>query len=147
MKLHTALSPENIGPSAKLHSTTMVTLTRLLIMRIVASSLSGTRNRRITRSPEEDSSSSSHCTGVSEKNEISLPETNPEMTRAIIASESDTIWAVDMAGMLSRGLLMMSSRKLATCSVAGKGSESKTKNISYTKSSGISAPSVLSLQR
>lgn len=39
----------------------------------------------------------------------------------------------------SNGVLIMSRRIFATCSVAGKGSVSKTIEISYTKSRGIKA--------
>lgn len=86
MKLHTALMPENMGPRAKLQRMTIVTLTRLLMMSIVASSRSGISSRRNTRLPDDVVFSSSHCADDREKNDISLPETNPEIARANNAS-------------------------------------------------------------
>ncbi len=81
MKLHTGGIPSKTGPRAKLHSTTMVTLTRLLAMRMVASSRSGFASNSRTVAPAEVSSRSSHCCSLREKKEISLPDTNPEMMR------------------------------------------------------------------
>lgn len=115
----------------------MVTLTRLLMIRIVARRRSGERRSLNTRSPDELSSSSSHCTGVSEKKEISLPETKAETRSATMAQRSATMPSVEIGATLSNGLLIMSRRMFATCSVAGKGSVSKTIEISYTKSRGI----------
>ena len=132
MKLHTALMPEKMGPSAKLQSTTIVTLTRLLAIRMVANRRSGLSRRANTRSPLGVSSSSSHCVGVSEKKAISLPETNPETKRAKMARRSATIWSMPMADTESMGWLMKSNNKFATASVAGKGSVSKSVTISYT---------------
>ena len=95
-------------------------------MRIVARRRSGIRSSLNTRSPDELSSSSSHCTGVSEKNEISLPETNAEIRSAAKAHRSATMLSVENGATSSNGVLVMSRRVFATCSVAGKGSVSKT---------------------
>ncbi len=81
-KLNTSFMPANTGPSAKLQSMTMVTLTRLLAIRIVASNRSGCLSRRIMDSPFGSSSNSSSCEVSSEKYASSLPDTNPDTNSA-----------------------------------------------------------------
>ena len=132
MKLSTGLIPSNTGPSAKLHSTTMVTLTRLLAMRMVASRRSGFSSRPSTLRPVESSSSSSHCTGESEKNDISLPETNPEIIRASTASARATICDASIGATVHSGVSIISVRRFVAASMAGKGSVSNSVLISET---------------
>ena len=93
MKLSTGLIPSNMGPKAKLQSITMVTLTRLLAMSMVAKRRSGWRIRSSERSPLGVSSSSSIWAGESEKKAISLPETKAETRSAKTANRSAMIWA------------------------------------------------------
>ena len=78
---------------AKEVSTMMVTFTRLLAMRIVASRRSGMSSRRRIESERSPSSSSSACCGVIEKNAISLPLTKADTLRAKAAQQRATIWA------------------------------------------------------
>jgi len=78
---------------AKLISTTMVTFTRLLAIRIVASNRSGIWSRPAIARERGDSSSASACCGVTEKNAISEPLTKPEIKSATTARQSATIWA------------------------------------------------------
>ena len=106
----------------------MVTLTRLLAISMVASSRSGFESRERTVEPELDSSSSSHCCSVSEKNAISLPETNPEITRHPSASSKAMIPATLSPVAVMSGATF--KRILLNGSMAGKGSMSKTIKIS-----------------
>ncbi len=109
---------------AKLHRITIVTLTRLLAMRIVARSLSGAESSFLIDAPLGDSSSSSHCEGVSEKYAISLPETNPETTRAMAAHTSATMQPADGGTTVTScsAAIIIATKG----DVAGKGSVSKS---------------------
>lgn len=82
MKLSTGDILVKIGPKAKLQRITMVTLTRLLAIRMVASSLSGCLSNSMMRLPFGVSSISSRFCSVREKYAISLPDTKPDRIRA-----------------------------------------------------------------
>ena len=108
------------GPNAKLHRITIVTLTELLAIKIVANNRSGLSINVLIAFFLGESSSSSSWAGVREKYAISLPEIKPEIKRPTIAIDSATIWA-------------MPNSIGATCNkkaVAGKGSISKIIDIS-----------------
>ncbi len=120
-KLHSGGMLPNTGPSAKLQSTTMVTFTKLLAIRIVANRRSGMPSRRLMAGPRGVSSSSSHCAGVREKKAISLPDTNPDTTRHISATTSATVCPA-----LNTGIEHNTEGKRSAGSMAGKGSISKT---------------------
>ena len=118
---HGAIMP-NSSDNAKDVSTTMVTLTRLLVIRMVASSLSGDSKSFLIWFDFGESSRSSACCGVIEKYEISLPLTKPEISNAAAAHISATIW-----GALNDALAIAVRLKFARAlpmrlSVAGKGS-------------------------
>ncbi len=83
--------PAKTGPRAKLVSTTIVTFTRLLAIRIVARSFWGWDMSFNKASPLPEPSRSSHWAGVREKHAISLPLTKPEKKRHTTASNSATI--------------------------------------------------------
>ena len=109
---------------------TIVTLTRLLAISIVARSRSGLRTRSSALLPRGVSSSSSHCSGVSEKNAISLPDTKPEINRAPTATIRAMIWSrPKLAGKLS---CKADTTAPSESAMAGKGSISKTYYIGFT---------------
>ena len=82
MKLNTGDIFSKIGPNAKLHRITIVTLTVLFAIRMVARSRSGADINSLIMLPLGVSSISSSWDGVSEKKAISLPEIKPEMRSA-----------------------------------------------------------------
>ena len=91
-KFATGLRLAKSGLRAKDVSTTIVTFTRLLAIRIVARRRSGIPIRRRMASERSESSSSSACWGVIEKYAISLPLTKPEIRSATAAKQRATIW-------------------------------------------------------
>ena len=117
MKLNTGGIFANMGPNAKLHNITIVTLTVLLAINIVAKSLSGVDKNFLIGAPLGVWSRSSSCAGVKEKNDISLPEINPDMSRQHAAIAKATISPIPKVVWARRA-------------VAGKGSISKIKIIS-----------------
>lgn len=116
-KMKLAISPifEKMGPSAKLHNITIVTLTKLLAISIVANRRSGYSRSFLIALPLGVSSSSSSCEGVNEKYAISLPEMNPEIRSESRAMERATICPMPIWAIIS---------------VAGNGSISKIFEIS-----------------
>ena len=82
MKLNTGDIFSKIDPNATLHRMTIVTLTVLFAIKIVARSRSGADINFLIVLPLGVSSISSSWAGVSEKKAISLPEINPETRSA-----------------------------------------------------------------
>ena len=113
IKLNTSGISLKMGPNAKLHNITIVTLTMLLAINIVANNLSGFESIFLIGAPLEVSSSSSSCAGVKEKKDISLPEMNPDIKRPKVAMIKATVSPKPNVCIWARR------------AVAGKGSMSK----------------------
>ena len=90
----------------------MVTLTKLLAMRMVASSRSGFRSRRLSASRFSSFSTLSMSLEVTEKNAVSLPDTKADANNATMAITMATMLAGSGGLMLKRGASLVIMPKI-----------------------------------